>query len=136
MRTLSFILLLSLSLYKVDALRCYSCSSVTSNADCNQNIKQCLEPLDTCMTTEDIAGDKKIMVKQCASFATCQGAEDGAGLDPFGDGNVVTCCSTDLCNNVAVATAKPSSGATTIHIHTALLLLPIGVLSLLSKYYR
>ncbi|KAK6278332.1 hypothetical protein J4Q44_G00391530 [Coregonus suidteri] len=125
-------LLLSLSLSSVDALKCYVCNSTTSNADCNKEI--CLTQNATCMITENNEGEKKVM-QQCVSSEHCTQEKAGAGLSESGKGIRVTCCITDRCINAAVATAKPSSGAT-IHIHTALLLLPLGVLSLLSKYYR
>lgn len=105
------------------SLDCYVCSSSPTNEACNQNTQECQAPLDTCMTTIDILGSTTAIVKQCASQATCTGASDSASVDANGNGNIVNCCNSfNLCN---------FSGAGTIHMHTALLLLTVGVLFLL-----
>uniref|UniRef100_A0AAV2MG45 Uncharacterized protein n=1 Tax=Knipowitschia caucasica TaxID=637954 RepID=A0AAV2MG45_KNICA len=51
------------------------------------------------MTTVDILGSAKAIVKQCSSKATCNGAAASASTDANGNGNIVTCCSAfNLCN--------------------------------------
>ncbi|XP_036395774.1 prostate stem cell antigen-like [Megalops cyprinoides] len=120
MRGLSFLLLFCLAISAVAALKCYVCSSTTTNEDCNQNTQTCQAPLDTCMTTVDISGNIKAIVKQCASAATCSGAASSASVDSNGNGNTVMCCNTQLCN---------VSGASTVRLHTLLLALPVCVLS-------
>ncbi|KAK7887224.1 hypothetical protein WMY93_026845 [Mugilogobius chulae] len=114
----------SLCFTSAQALDCYVCSSATTNEACNQNSQQCQAVHDTCMTTVDIAGASKAIVKQCASKATCNGAAASASTDANGNGNIVTCCSAyNLCNY---------SGAETIHFQITLLSLT-GVLLLLLK---
>ncbi|KAI1901581.1 hypothetical protein AGOR_G00035880 [Albula goreensis] len=107
----------------VHTLKCYVCSSTTTNENCNQETKSCQAPLDTCMTTVDTLGDIKAIVKQCASAATCAGAASAASVNANGDGNRVTCCQTQLCN---------LNGATTAQLHTLLLALPLCLLSILT----
>lgn len=66
------------------------------------------------------------IVKQCASLATCTGAASSSSVDSNGNGNTVNCCNSfNLCN---------FSGAESIHTHTALLLLTVGVLLLLLRH--
>ncbi|KAG7469794.1 hypothetical protein MATL_G00132600 [Megalops atlanticus] len=120
MRGLSFLLLFCFTISAVAALKCYVCSSTTTNEKCNQNTQTCQAPLDTCMTTVDISGNIKAIVKQCASAATCAGAAASASVDSNGNGNKVTCCSTQLCN---------VNGASTVRPHTLLLALPLCILS-------
>ncbi|KAM4580264.1 uncharacterized protein PAE49_005183 [Odontesthes bonariensis] len=107
------------------SLKCYVCSSSTTNEECNQNSQECQQPLDTCMTIVDTLGVMKAIVKQCASRATCRGAASTASVDSEGNGNAVNCCSGyGFCN---------FSGAESIHTHTTLLLLTVGALLLLSQ---
>lgn len=119
---LLFLLLLSLLFTPGLCLECYTCSSTTTNDLCNQNTQQCQPVHDTCMTTIDILGSSKAIVKQCASKATCNGAASSASTDANGNGNVVYCCSAyNLCNY---------SGAHSIHVRSAMTLLStvMGVL--------
>ncbi|XP_046702954.1 uncharacterized protein LOC124384275 isoform X2 [Silurus meridionalis] len=100
-----------------------SCTlSSTSNEHCNRNAEECRAPLDTCMTTVDILGQVKAIVKQCSSSRTCTGASGTASLDASGNGNEVTCCSSNLCN---------LSTATTTQLCTWLLSLSLCLLILL-----
>ncbi|KAG8010205.1 Cleft lip and palate transmembrane protein 1-like protein [Nibea albiflora] len=102
----------------------YQRSSSPTNEVCNQNTQECQAPLDTCMTIVDILGSTTAIVKQCASQATCTGAAASSSLDANGNGNTVNCCNSfNLCN---------FSGAESIHIHTTLLLVAVGVLVLLA----
>ncbi|XP_008321650.1 prostate stem cell antigen-like [Cynoglossus semilaevis] len=106
------------------SLECYVCSSSTTNEQCNSNTAECETPLDTCMTSIDILGIAKAIVKQCASRATCQGAASTASLDENGNGNIVNCCNGyNLCN---------FSGAESVRFHVSLLLLTLAVVRLLS----
>ncbi|TDH12042.1 hypothetical protein EPR50_G00067080 [Perca flavescens] len=126
MKMLLGLVLLSLLVSPVLSLDCYVCSSSPTNAQCNSNNKTqtCQPPLDTCMTAIDILGFEKAIVKSCASQATCNGAAAAASVDSSGNGNIVNCCNSfNLCN---------FSGAESVHIHTTLLLLTVGVLLLLS----
>ncbi|KAG7458261.1 hypothetical protein MATL_G00236210 [Megalops atlanticus] len=122
MRTAT-LLLLCFSISLVDGLKCYVCSSTTTNENCNQDTQSCQAPLDTCMTTVDTFGNFKAIVKQCASAATCKGAASGASVSSNGDGNRVTCCSTNLCN---------VNGVAGVQLHSLLLALPLCILSVLS----
>ncbi|XP_065813597.1 ly6/PLAUR domain-containing protein 2-like [Labrus bergylta] len=116
--------LLSLLISPVLSLDCYVCSSAVTNEECNTNNEECQEPQDTCMTVVDILGSAKVISKQCASQATCNGAAASASVDSSGNGNTVDCCNSfNLCN---------FSGAESVHIHTAVLLLTAGMLFLLS----
>ncbi|XP_044063877.1 prostate stem cell antigen-like [Siniperca chuatsi] len=124
MKMLLSLVLLSLLASPVLSLECYVCSSSATNEECNRNTQECQAPLDTCMTAVDTLGAVKAIVKQCASRATCTGAASSASVDTNGNGNTVNCCNSyNLCN---------FSGAESIHIHTTLLLLTVGVLLLLS----
>ncbi|XP_029360531.1 prostate stem cell antigen-like [Echeneis naucrates] len=124
MKMLLSLVLLSLLFSPVTLLECYVCSASASNEECNTNTQECEVPLDTCMTTVDIIGSTKAIVKQCASRATCQGAAGSASIDENGNGNSVNCCNAfNLCN---------FSGTESVHIHITLLLVTVGVLLLLS----
>ncbi|KAG7475252.1 hypothetical protein JOB18_028262 [Solea senegalensis] len=115
--------LLSLLFTPVLPLECYVCSSSATNDECNQNSQECQTPLDTCMTSVDILGAAKAIVKQCASQATCKGAAAAASVDDNGNGNIVGCCNThDFCN---------FSGAESVHVNV-LLFLTAAVVLLLS----
>ncbi|XP_029518867.1 ly6/PLAUR domain-containing protein 2-like [Oncorhynchus nerka] len=98
MEIITVLLLLSFCGPFSDALKCYVCSSTTTNDACNQSSQTCQAPLDTCMTTVDTFGKIKAIGKYCASARTCQGAASGASVDANGNGNQVTCCSSNLCN--------------------------------------
>ncbi|KAB5586796.1 hypothetical protein PHYPO_G00005650 [Pangasianodon hypophthalmus] len=124
MGNLSGLLVFLLTVYSVNSLKCYVCSSTPSNEHCNRNAEECQAPLDTCMTTVDILGEVKAIVKQCSSLRTCAGAAGTASLDASGNGNEVTCCSSHLCN---------FSTAPTIQLCTWLLSLPLCLLILLIK---
>ncbi|XP_028281734.1 prostate stem cell antigen-like [Parambassis ranga] len=118
------LVLLFLCFSPVLSLECYVCSSSSTNEECNKSTQECQQPLDTCMTIVDTLGIMKAIVKQCASRATCSGAASTASVDSNGNGNTINCCSSyNLCN---------FSGANSIHIHTTLLLLAVGVLLLLT----
>ncbi|KAJ8386811.1 hypothetical protein AAFF_G00166060 [Aldrovandia affinis] len=108
------ILLFCICSSSVHALKCFVCSSTTTNERCNQEPKSCQAPLDTCMTTVDTLGDLKAIVKQCASAATCSGAASGASVNTLGNGNRVTCCNTQMCN---------LNGAAAVQLHKLLLVL-------------
>ncbi|XP_034729343.1 CD59 glycoprotein-like [Etheostoma cragini] len=116
---------LSLLISPVLSLDCYVCRSSPTNDVCNSNNNQtCQPPLDTCMTTVSILGSEKAIVKSCSSKNICNGAAASTSVDVNGNGNIVNCCNNfNLCN---------FSGAESVHIHTALLLLTVGVLFLLS----
>ncbi|TMS10668.1 hypothetical protein E3U43_019661 [Larimichthys crocea] len=117
--------ILCLLVSPVLSLECFVCSSSPTNEACNQNTQVCQAPLDTCMTIVDILGSTTAIVKQCASQATCTGAAASASLDANGNGNTVNCCNSfNQCN---------FSGAESIHIHTTLLLVAVGVLLLLAR---
>ncbi|XP_029590783.1 prostate stem cell antigen isoform X1 [Salmo trutta] len=73
-------------------------SSTTTNDACNLSSQTCQTPLDTCMTTVDTFDKIKAIGKYCASARTCKGAASGASVDANGNGNQVTCCSSNLCN--------------------------------------
>ncbi|XP_070767847.1 prostate stem cell antigen-like [Enoplosus armatus] len=125
MKMLLSLVLLSLLVPPALSLQCYVCSSSATNEECNNNTQECQTPLDTCMTVVDTLGTSKAIVKQCASLATCTGAASSASVDSNRNGNTVSCCNSfNLCN---------FSGAESIHIHTTLLLLTVGVLFLLSR---
>ncbi|KAM6994797.1 uncharacterized protein LKV04_007143 [Tautogolabrus adspersus] len=116
--------LLSLLISPVLSLDCFVCTASSTNEVCNQNTAECQAPQDTCMTVVDILGSAKVILKNCASQATCNGAAASASVDINGNGNIVDCCNSfNLCN---------FSGAESVHIHTAVLLLTAGVLFLLS----
>nr|XP_046254439.1 prostate stem cell antigen-like [Scatophagus argus] len=122
MKMLFSLVLVFLLVSPVLSLDCYVCSSSATNEECNENTQECRVPLDTCMTTVDTLGLTKAIVKQCASWATCSGAASTASVDSNGNGNTVNCCNSfNLCN---------FSGAESIHMHTTLLLLTVGVLLL------
>ncbi|KAK5862559.1 hypothetical protein PBY51_017941 [Eleginops maclovinus] len=126
MKMLLCIVLISVLVPSGLSLTCYVCNSAPTNADCNgSNTTQiCVAPLEICMTVVDILGTKKTISKSCASRATCNGAAGSASVDSNGNGNTVNCCNSfNLCN---------FSGAESIHIHTALLLVTAGALLLLS----
>ncbi|XP_064838640.1 prostate stem cell antigen-like [Oncorhynchus masou masou] len=82
----------------VEALRCYACDDTNSNALCNQNIENCFDSKDTCMTAvAQILGIKYIS-KTCTNSLTCTTAAS-TGIIPGGLlGIQVSCCQTDLCN--------------------------------------
>ncbi|KAM9851647.1 uncharacterized protein ACBR49_004802 [Aulostomus maculatus] len=123
LKMLLCLVFISLLFSPVLSLKCYVCSSSTTNEECNQNSEECQAPLDTCMTVVDILGGIKAIVKQCASQATCSGAASTASIDADGNGNIVNCCNTfDLCN---------FSRADTRHVDAVLLLVTTGVLLLL-----
>ncbi|XP_053486903.1 ly6/PLAUR domain-containing protein 6 [Ictalurus furcatus] len=124
MENLSGLLVFFLTIHSVYSLKCYVCSSTPSNEYCNRNAEECRAPLDTCMTTVDILGEVKVIVKQCSSLRTCAGAAGTASLDASGNGNEVACCSSHLCN---------FNTATTIQLCTWLLSLPLCLLTLLIK---
>ncbi|KAL4629848.1 prostate stem cell antigen-like [Arapaima gigas] len=116
-------LLLCTIISSAQGLTCYVCSSTTSNSDCNKNTAPCVTPLDTCMTTVDTQGGSKAIVKLCASAATCAGAVSAAHLDASGNGNTVSCCSSQLCN---------VNGAGAARLHAVLLAVsPLGLLTVL-----
>lgn len=120
---LSFVILVFL-FSPATSLKCYVCSSSTTNEECNQNNQDCQQPLDTCMTIVDTLGYMKAIVKQCASSATCKGAASTASVNADGNGNIVNCCNYDMCN---------LSAADSVRSHTALLLFTVCVLLLLSQ---
>ncbi|XP_027005079.2 prostate stem cell antigen-like [Tachysurus fulvidraco] len=124
MGNFSGLLVFLLTLHSVNSLKCYVCSSTPSNEHCNRNAEECRAPHDTCMTTVDILGEVKAIVKQCSSLKTCAGAAGSASLDANGNGNEVTCCSSQLCN---------ISSATTIQLCIWLLSLPLCLLTLIMK---
>ncbi|XP_011603803.2 lymphocyte antigen 6D [Takifugu rubripes] len=104
------------------SLKCYVCSSSTTNEECNNNTQECQAPVDMCMTVVDTLGSAKSIVKQCASQDTCNSAS--SSVDANGDGNTINCCNThDLCN---------FSGAKSVHVRTSVLLSAAGALLLLS----
>ncbi|XP_051263853.1 lymphocyte antigen 6D [Dicentrarchus labrax] len=124
MKMLLGLILLSLFVSPVWSLECYVCTSSATNEECNNNTQECQALLDTCMTVIDTFGTSKAITKQCASKATCNGAASTASVDSNGNGNTVNCCNSfNLCN---------FSGAESVHVHTTLLLLAVGVLLLLS----
>ncbi|XP_035527790.1 ly-6/neurotoxin-like protein 1 [Morone saxatilis] len=124
MKMMLGLVLLSLLVYPVQSLECYVCASSATNEECNNNTQECQALLDTCMTIVDTFGSSKAIVKQCASKTTCSGAASTASVDSSGNGNTVNCCNSfNLCN---------FSGAESVHVHTTLLLLTVGVLLLLS----
>ncbi|KAL7394168.1 hypothetical protein ABVT39_021677 [Epinephelus coioides] len=127
MKMLLGLVLLSCLISPVLSLDCYVCTAAATNDACNSNNNtQTCEPLlDICMTVVDVLGATKTISKSCASEATCTGAASTASVDSNGNGNIVNCCNSfNLCN---------FSGAESVHIHTALLLLTVGVLYLLSR---
>ncbi|KAM6909698.1 uncharacterized protein FYW49_011714 [Xenentodon cancila] len=104
-------------------LKCYVCSSSSTNEECNQSTQECQQPLTTCMTIVDTLGAMKAIVKQCASMATCKGAASSASVDSEGNGNSVNCCDGyNLCN---------VSGAGSTHAHPLLPTLAVPLLLLL-----
>ncbi|MED6249011.1 hypothetical protein ATANTOWER_008157 [Ataeniobius toweri] len=119
---LSFVILFFL-FSPATSLKCYVCSSSTTNNECNQNSQDCQQPLDTCMTIVDTLGYMKAIVKQCASSATCRGVASTASINADGNGNTVNCCNYDMCN---------MSAADSVHSHAAMLLLLTAVSVLLS----
>lgn len=114
-----------LILHSASSLKCYVCSSTSSNDDCNINSKECKAPLDTCMTTVDTEGKVKAIVKQCSSARTCAGAAGSASQDVNGNGNEVTCCKSHLCN---------TNTGTSIQLSSWLLTLPTCLLMLVLKH--
>ncbi|XP_036441127.1 prostate stem cell antigen-like [Colossoma macropomum] len=124
MGTLSGLLFFFLSVHSVNTLKCYVCSSTVSNEHCNHNSEDCQAPLDTCMTTVSISGDKKAIVKQCSVSRLCTIAASSVSPDVKGDGTAVTCCSSRLCNY---------SAASTIQLCAWLLTLPVCLLIILVK---
>ncbi|KAM9489511.1 ly6/PLAUR domain-containing protein 2-like [Clarias gariepinus] len=120
----SGLLLFLLSIQSVNSLKCYVCSSTSSNEHCNINTEECQAPLDTCMTTVDRMGDVKAIVKQCSSLRTCEGAAGTSSLDARGNGNQVTCCNSQLCN---------LNTATSIQLCAWLLTLTLSLLTILIK---
>ncbi|KAL0985283.1 hypothetical protein UPYG_G00154980 [Umbra pygmaea] len=122
--SLFIILLLSLYLSNVDALSCYTCSPTNNRAACKHNIQTCQLPQETCMTSKQyIQGRDRQTVKRCENDATCIKMAIQSGLNDVGDGYLVTCCSTDLCNSYTI-----------IEFQKVLLLLPLSVLYFISKY--
>lgn len=54
---LSFYLLVyGLSTPEALSLKCYVCSSTTTNEECNKNTQECQAPVDMCMTVVDTLG--------------------------------------------------------------------------------
>ncbi|XP_047455369.1 ly6/PLAUR domain-containing protein 6-like [Mugil cephalus] len=107
------------------SLKCYVCSSTTTNEECNSGTQECQAPLDTCMTIIDVFGSSKAIVKQCASRATCSGAASTASVDSNGNGNTINCCrGSNYCN---------FNGADSVGVHSTLLLLTAAVSLLLSR---
>ncbi|XP_063054432.1 ly6/PLAUR domain-containing protein 2-like isoform X2 [Engraulis encrasicolus] len=98
-------------------------SATNNNEQCNQNSQDCNPPLDTCMATVDTMNDVTAIVKQCASRATCLGAQAGASVDNAGNGNKVYCCNSRLCNY---------SGAAGLSLSRWLLVLPTTVCLLMA----
>ncbi|XP_038153338.1 prostate stem cell antigen-like [Cyprinodon tularosa] len=105
----------------VTSLKCFVCSSSTTNDECNQSSQSCQQPLDTCMTIVDTLGYMKAIVKQCSSSSTCKGAASTASMNADGNGNTINCCNYDMCN---------FSAAESVHSHMLLLLLTVGILLL------
>lgn len=121
---LLFLLLLSLLFTPALSLECYVCSSSTTNDACNQNTQECQPVHNTCMTTIDILGSSKAIVKQCASKATCNGAASSASTDENGNGNIVYCCSAyNLCNYSGADSINIQTGRTLLSAVVAVLVL-------------
>ncbi|XP_024270000.1 prostate stem cell antigen-like [Oncorhynchus tshawytscha] len=82
----------------VEALRCYACDYTISNAQCNQNIENCLVSNDTCMTAVSQILGIQYMSKTCTTSLTCRTAASTITIPGALLGIQVSCCQTDLCN--------------------------------------
>ncbi|XP_016300150.1 ly6/PLAUR domain-containing protein 2-like [Sinocyclocheilus anshuiensis] len=126
MGTLSSLLFLLLTVYSVNALKCYVCGSATSNQECNKNLQDCQAPLDTCMTTVGTQGGFTAIAKTCSYSKICTSAAAIASVDSNGNGVQVTCCNSYLCNY---------SGAASVTLHRWLLVLPLLLITLLFRLH-
>uniref|UniRef100_A0A8C8GQI3 UPAR/Ly6 domain-containing protein n=1 Tax=Oncorhynchus tshawytscha TaxID=74940 RepID=A0A8C8GQI3_ONCTS len=94
------ILVLLMPIWFGNALRCYACDYTISNAQCNQNIENCLVSNDTCMTAVSQICKMGIqyMSKTCTTSLTCRTAASTITIPGALLGIQVSCCQTDLCN--------------------------------------
>ncbi|XP_031650975.1 prostate stem cell antigen-like [Oncorhynchus kisutch] len=82
----------------VEALWCYACDYTISNAQCNQNIENCLVSSDTCMTAVSQNLGIQYISKACTTSLTCRTAASTNPILGALWGIQVSCCQTDLCN--------------------------------------
>ncbi|KAI7806387.1 prostate stem cell antigen-like [Triplophysa rosa] len=126
MKSLFSLLLILLTIHSVNTLKCYICSSKTTNDECNLNSEECQAPFDACMTTVAKLGAVKGIVKTCSNSKVCTGAASVASMDNNGNGVQISCCTSRLCN---------TSGAASIKAQRWLMLLPLILLSLLIRQH-
>ncbi|XP_014034053.2 prostate stem cell antigen isoform X1 [Salmo salar] len=82
----------------VEALRCYACVGINSNAQCNQQEEYCFFQGDTCMTTVAQIMGVKTISKGCTTSLDCISASSNNINLGVLMGSQVSCCQTDLCN--------------------------------------
>ncbi|XP_064204480.1 prostate stem cell antigen-like [Anguilla rostrata] len=117
---LTFLLVISSFCFAADALQCYSCTSSSSNAQCNQNTVNCTGLSDTCMTTVTQVVGIQSITKTCSTASTCNAAA-AANINLVIGANTVTCCQTNLCN---------VNGFEMIRLNVLLLALPAAMMAL------
>ncbi|KAJ7991759.1 hypothetical protein DPEC_G00287210 [Dallia pectoralis] len=96
--TCVFLLLFLSGTYSVEALKCFSCTGLSNNTQCNQNPVTCSLPDDTCMTSVTTISGSSLITKSCSTNTVCLAASS-TNINLGGlVGNQVSCCQVDLCN--------------------------------------
>ncbi|XP_068091116.1 lymphocyte antigen 6E-like [Hyperolius riggenbachi] len=117
----SILLLTALCIGSALSLKCYTCSSQSSNSNC-MTATTCSSTDTTCMTSVVAGGLGSLsgatITKSCTNVCTAT----GVNLVVFTSG--VTCCSTDLCN---------VSGASSVKSTYTILAVALGLLGVLLK---
>ncbi|CAI5637703.1 unnamed protein product [Oreochromis niloticus] len=83
-------ILLFLTLYQGEALRCNLCFSWQSDLCTPTSIQTCSAGQNACADVI-LQGDVRASFRQCMNMAVCQGFIKTPGV-------IALCCSTDLCN--------------------------------------
>ncbi|CAI5660667.1 unnamed protein product [Oreochromis niloticus] len=89
MRVALGVILLFLTLYQGEALRCYSCYSQQSDLCTDTHIQTCPAGQNAC--ADLIFQAVSASLRGCMNMAMCQGFITSPGV-------IAQCCSTDLCN--------------------------------------
>uniref|UniRef100_A0A3Q1G2A8 UPAR/Ly6 domain-containing protein n=1 Tax=Acanthochromis polyacanthus TaxID=80966 RepID=A0A3Q1G2A8_9TELE len=90
MRTAVFTVLLLLTLFQGEALKCNYCFSKGSDLCSPTSVQTCSRSADACAAVI-FQGALQSSFRQCMNMAVCKGYVTTPGV-------VAQCCSTDLCN--------------------------------------
>ncbi|XP_077346652.1 lymphocyte antigen 6E-like [Lithobates pipiens] len=112
----SVLLLVALCIASAVSLKCYTCESQASNANCT-TVTTCPASQSFCLTTVAGFAGYNVITKNCN--ATCQAVDFS-----FFISGKTSCCSTDLCN---------ASGASSIQSKYIVLAVALGFLGALMR---